>query len=106
MLLAFCKTTSIRKSWKFRLANMGHNISWVKTWDGQAIYIDEKLVLESEEIYVADVVPLMLHQSFDGFNIYRANNQWLDEIGGDFPIDLRSVVLEDGRTIAEHWETE
>ena len=85
---------------------MGHCISWVKGWGGQAIYIDEKLVLELDEIKTGDVIPLILHQSFEGYYSYRANNQWLEKINGDFPNNLRDVVLEDGRTIAEYWGTE
>jgi hypothetical protein len=83
---------------------MGHSIDLVKCWDGQAIYIDEKLVLELDEISISDVIPLMLHQSFEQFTSYRASGKWLDEIGGGFPENLREVVEENGKTIAENWE--
>lgn len=83
---------------------MGSQIDWVKGWDCQAIYIDEKLVLELYQIRVSDLVPLMLNRSFDRFTVYRVNDTWLDEIGGDFPQSLREVVEENGRTVAENWE--
>lgn len=83
---------------------MGSQIDWVKCWQGEAIYIDEKLVLELDEIHASDIIPLMLHSSFDRFTTYRASNTWLDEIGGDFPQSLREVVEENGRTVAENWE--
>jgi hypothetical protein len=83
---------------------MGSQIDRVKCWQGEAIYIDEKLVLELDEIRASDVIPLMLHRSFDSFTTYRASGKWLDEIGGDFPQSLREVVEENGKTIAENWE--
>jgi hypothetical protein len=83
---------------------MGSQIDWVKCFQGEAIYIDEKLVLELDEICASDVIPLMLHRSFDSFTTYRASGKWLNEIGGDFPQSLREVVEENGKTIAENWE--
>lgn len=83
---------------------MGHSLAWVKCWHGEAIYVDEKLVLELYEIRASDVIPLMLHKSFDQFTTYRASGSWLDEIGGDFPENLREVVEENGKTILENWE--
>jgi len=85
---------------------MGAQIEWVRCWQGEALYIDEKLVLESDLIRARDVIPLMMHRSFDRFTEYRVSSVWLDEIGGDFPENLRDIVLEDGRTIAEMWESQ
>lgn len=83
---------------------MGCTIDWVKGWEGQALYINEELVLELDEIRVGDIVPLMMHQSFEQFTIYRASNKWLEENDGNFPQNLREVVEENGRTILENWE--
>lgn len=83
---------------------MGNSITFVKAWRGEAIYINNKLALESEEITARDVIPLMMHLSFDGFDCYRAKDTWLDEVGGDFPENLAEVVEEGGLSLAEYWE--
>jgi hypothetical protein len=83
---------------------MGNSIDLVKARGAEALYINEKLVLELDDIHASDIIPLMLHRSFDSFTTYRASGKWLDEIGGDFPQSLREVVEENGRTIAENWE--
>jgi hypothetical protein len=83
---------------------MGSQIDWVKCFQSEAIYIDEKLVLELDEIRASDIIPLMLHRSFDRFTTYRASGKWLDEIGGDFPQSLWDVVEENGKTVPENWE--
>ena len=80
---------------------MGHSIDWVKCFQGEA---DEKLVLELDEIHTSDIIPLMLHRSFEQFTVYRASGKWLDAIGGDFPENLREVVEENGKTILQNWE--
>jgi len=85
---------------------MGNQIDYVKGWDCQAVYINETLVLEMDEIHVSDIVPLMMHQSFDRFTIYRASESWLDKIDGNYPTNLREVVEQNGKTIAENWEQE
>jgi hypothetical protein len=83
---------------------MGSQIEWVKGWGCQAVYINEQLILELDEIRVGDVIPLMMHQSFEQFTTYRASDKWLEDNDGNFPQNLREVVEQNGKTIAENWE--
>lgn len=84
-------------------ALMGSQIALVKADNWQGLYVNETLVCEYHEILIQDVMLHVLHKSVDTFQVFEANWGWVDE-RGDLPENLREVVLENGRTIAENWE--
>lgn len=84
---------------------MGIQIALVKADDWEGLYVSEKLVCEDHAIEVEEVMAQVLYNHVDRFDIYHASETWMAMVGSFAP-SLRDVVLEDGRTIAEHWKTE
>lgn len=84
---------------------MGIQIALVKADDWEGLYVSEKLVCEDHGIEVGEVMAQVLHNHVDAFDIYHASGAWMAMVGS-FPPSLRDVVLEDGRTIQEHWESD
>lgn len=82
---------------------MGIQISLVKADDWEGLYVSERLVCEDHGIEVEEVMAQVLHNHVDQFTVYDVSDTWMAMVGS-FPIDLREVVLEDGRTVQEHWE--
>ena len=82
---------------------MGIQIALVKADDWEGLYVSDKLVCEDHGIEIEEVMAQVLHNHVDAFDIYRASETWMGMVGG-FPASLLEVVLEDGRTIQEHWE--
>lgn len=84
---------------------MGIQIALVRCDNWQGLYVSEKLVWEDHSIGIPIVMAHVLHEHVDHFEQYNASDTWLGMVGSFTP-SLRDVVLEDGRTIAEHWKTE
>ena len=80
-------------------------IALVKCDNGQGLYVSEKLVFEDHQVTVEAVMAHTMHKHIDGFRVYHASPTWVDVVGAFTPA-LRDIVLEDGRTLMEHWETE
>lgn len=84
---------------------MGVQVALVKADDWEGLYVNERLVCEDHEISVEEVMSYVLYQHVDRFQIFEADQEWVGE-NGTFSLDLRDVVLEDGKTVAEHWQSE
>ena len=82
---------------------MGIQISLVRAWEWEGLYVNERLVCEDHRIEVEEVMAQALYNHVDQFTIYRASDTWVAMVGS-FPLGLCEVVLEDGRTVQEHWE--
>lgn len=83
---------------------MGVQIDLVKADNWEGLYVNEKLVCEDHQIEITEIMTHVLHNHVDSFEVYAGCNEALAE-NGSFPKSLREVELEDGRTIAEYWET-
>ena len=84
---------------------MGTQISFVYVDDWQGLYVNERLVAQNHKIGIQQVMGYVLHEVVDRFDYYRASDAHM-AMTGAFPASFRDVVLQDGRTIQEMWDSE
>jgi len=84
---------------------MGIQIALVTTDGWQGLYVSEKLVWETHSISIRTIMDHVIYNHVDRFDEYKASDTWMAMVGSFTP-SLRDVVLEDGRTLADRWESE
>ena len=84
---------------------MGTQIALVKADNWQGLYVAETLVCQDHEIRVEDVMQHVMQNHVDRFQVFDACCDWL-ATHGNLPESLLEVVLYNGKTVAEVWESE
>jgi hypothetical protein len=84
---------------------MGMQIALVYVDDWQGLYVNEALVYQDPRITIAEVMNYVLYNHVDRFEQIEASYAHMAMIGA-FPQALREVVLQDGRTMQERWDSE
>ena len=79
------------------------DLVWVAKWQG--LYVNGLRVLEDSYITVDQVMAYVLFNHVDHFKRIEASDVHI-AMTGAFPQELRDVVLQDGRTIQEMWDSE
>ena len=76
---------------------------WVDNWQG--LYVNDRLVMQDHRLEVKTVVPELMGKSIDRFSYIEASDAHM-AMTGSFPDGLGDVVLPDGRTMQERWDSE
>lgn len=84
---------------------MGVQIALVYVDDWQGLYVNEALVYQDHRITVQQVMNHVLYNHVDRFEQIEASDVHM-AMTGAFPQALREVVLPDGRTMQERWDSE
>lgn len=84
---------------------MGMQVALVYVDDWQGLYINEALVIQDHQISVQQVMDYVLYNHVDLFERIEASDANM-AMTGAFPYALREVVLPDGRTMQERWDSE
>lgn len=83
---------------------MGMQIALVKVDDWQGLYVNGRRVQEGHRISISEVMNYVLFNHVDHFEEIEASYAHM-AMTGSFPGGLNEVVLPDGRTMQEHWES-
>lgn len=84
---------------------MGMQIALVKVDNWQGLYVNGRRVQEDHRITIAEVMRYALYNHVDQFEEIEASDVHM-AMTGAFPGGLGDVVLQDGRTMQEHWDSE
>lgn len=79
------------------------DLVWVAKWQG--LYVNGLRVLEDHYITVDQVMAYVLFNHVDHFKRIEASDVHI-AMTGAFPQELGKVLLPDGRTMQEHWDSE
>lgn len=84
---------------------MGMQIALVKVDNWQGLYVNDRRVNEDHQITIAEVMNYVLYNHVDRFEEIEASEAHM-AMTGSFPGGLEDVVLPDGRTMQERWDSE
>jgi hypothetical protein len=84
---------------------MGMQIALVKADNWQGLYVNGRCVYEDYQIAISEVMKYVLYNHVDRFEEIEAKHDYKGNIES-FPGGLEDVVLRDGRTMQEHWDSE
>lgn len=84
---------------------MGMQIALVKVDNWQGLYVNDGLVYQDHRITIQQVMDHVLYNHVDRFEQIEASDAHM-AMTGAFPQALREVVLQDGRTMQERWDSE
>lgn len=84
---------------------MGMQIALVKADNWQGLYVNGRRVYEDHQIAISEVMKYVLYNHVDRFEEIEASYAPMANIES-FPGGLEDVVLRDGRTMQEHWDSE
>ena len=84
---------------------MGVQIALVCVDNWQGLYVNDGLVYQDHQISVEQVMDHVLYNHVDRFEQIEASDAHM-AMTGSFPGGLGDVVLPDGRTMQECWDSE
>lgn len=61
-------------------------------WEG--VYVNERLVYQDHRVSFKQIMPALLHMSFDSYEYRYMNQDWIDRVGL-LPMSLDCVVFEE-----------